>query len=51
VFKNLRRESWKDVLVDLDPVRDFLGELEVCRRDFDVLTCEVMLWGCDFMVL
>ena len=30
MFKNLRGQSWKDVLVDFDPVRDFLNELEVC---------------------
>jgi Nrap protein domain 6 len=31
VYKNLREETWKDVLVDFDPVRDFIRDLEVCQ--------------------
>jgi hypothetical protein len=28
-FKSQRSQTWKDVLVDFDPVREFLIELEV----------------------
>jgi hypothetical protein len=29
-FKNLSGQTWKTVLVDFDPVEDFLKDLEVC---------------------
>jgi hypothetical protein len=37
VFKNLRGQSWKDVLVGFDPVRDYLNELQVRSYAFGVL--------------
>ena len=44
VYKNLRGQSWKDVLVDFNPVRSFLTELEVDPYYFDdVLICRDVL--------
>jgi hypothetical protein len=29
-FKNFSGQTWKTVLVDFDPVEEFLADLEVC---------------------
>lgn len=43
MYKNLRGQSWRDVLVDFDPVRDFLNELEVQSHYIEVLICRYVL--------
>lgn len=43
VFKNLQGQGWKDVLVDFNPVQDFLKDLEVDLLFTRMLTIG-MLW-------
>ena len=50
VFKNLRGESWKDVLVDFHPVRDYIKDLEVISPLLSKLILDVF-WRCNSLVL
>jgi hypothetical protein len=49
VFKNLRGNTWKDVYIDFDPLRDFLRDLEVSLTQ--TLLTSGLFRRCYLMVL